>query len=166
MPELVMMCGIPTSGKSTYVQQGLDYTDFFDTGYTFLSTDNYIEKKAKKEGKTYDEIFDYTIKEATEEMNKLLEFAIKNNMSIVWDQTNLTPKCRKKKLNKIPSHYTKIAVYNQITLEEAMIRNQKRPGKTIPPNVLRNMHKVFVPPTEEEGFDKIIQFGEQHEMQS
>ena len=98
-------------------------------------------------------------------MNKLLEFAIKNSMSIVWDQTNLTPKCRKKKLNKIPSHYTKIAVYNQITLEEAMIRNQKRPGKVIPPNVLRDMHKVFVPPTEEEGFDKVIQFGEQHEMQ-
>lgn len=166
MPNLVMMCGIPASGKSTYIQQGLDYTEFFNTGYTFLSTDNYIEDKAKKEGKTYNEIFDSTIKEATEEMNKLLEFAIQNNMSIVWDQTNLTPKVRKKKLSKIPESYTKVAVYNQISLEEAMKRNKNRTGKVIPQRVLIQMHSVFVPPTEEEGFDKVIQFGEQHEMQS
>jgi predicted kinase len=166
MPNLVMMCGIPASGKSTYIQQGLDYTDFFNTGYTFLSTDNYIEEKAKKEGTTYNEIFDCTIKEATEEMNKLLEFAIQNNMSIVWDQTNLTPKVRQKKLKKIPEHYTKVAVYNNISLEEAMKRNRNRIGKVIPQRVLIQMHSVFVPPTEEEGFDKVIQIGEQHEMQS
>jgi predicted kinase len=164
MPDLVMMCGIPCSGKSTYIQQGLDYASFFDTGYTFLSTDNYIEKKAKKERKSYNEIFDYTIKEATEEMNKLLEFAINNDMSIVWDQTNLTPKVRKKKIKKIPEHYTKIAVYNQISLEDAIKRNKNRTEKVIPKRVLIQMYSVFVPPTEEEGFDKIIRFGEQHEM--
>lgn len=164
MPNLVMMCGIPASGKSTYIQQGLDYTDFFNTGYTFLSTDNYIEEKAKKEGTTYNEIFDRTIKEATEEMNKLLEFAIKNNMSIVWDQTNLTPKVRQKKLKKIPEHYTKVAVYGNISLEEAMKRNRGRTGKVVPQRVLIQMHSVFVPPTKEEGFDKVIQIGEQHEM--
>lgn len=160
MPKLIMMSGIPTSGKSTYVQNGIDYSEFCDEGYTYLSTDNYIQKKAEKEGKTYDEIFNYTIKEATEELNKLLEYAIEKRMNIVWDQTNLTPKSRRKKLNKIPEDYEKIAVYRKIPLETAMIRNQERPGRTIPPTVLRDMYKVFQPPSIDEGFDKVIEFGE------
>lgn len=160
MPKLIMMSGIPTSGKSTYVQNGIDYSEFSNEGYTYLSTDNYIQKKAEKEGKTYDEIFDYTIKEATEEMYKLLDFAIQSKMNIVWDQTNLTPKSRRKKLNKIPEDYEKVAVYRKIPLETAMIRNQERPGRTIPPTVLRDMYKVFQPPSLDEGFDKVIEFGE------
>ena len=155
-----MMSGIPTSGKSTYVQNGIDYSEFSNEGYTYLSTDNYIQKKAEKEGKTYDEIFVYTIKEATEEMYKLLDFAIQSKMNIVWDQTNLTPKSRRKKLNKIPEDYEKVAVYRKIPLETAMIRNQERPGRTIPPTVLRDMYKVFQPPSLDEGFDKVIEFGE------
>lgn len=168
MPKLIMMSGIPTCGKSTYVANGIDYSELSNEGYTYLSTDNYIQEKANKEGKTYDEIFDYTIKEATEEMNKLLEFAIQSNMNIVWDQTNLTVKARRKKLNKIPKNYEKIAVYRNIPLETAMIRNQERPGKIVPPNVLKDMYKVFEPPTLDEGFDKIVEFGEHciNEMQS
>ena len=168
MPKLIMMSGIPTCGKSTYVQNGIDYSELSDEGFTYLSTDNYIQEKAKKEGLTYDEIFDYTIKEATEEMYKLLEFAIQSKMNVIWDQTNLTVKSRRKKLKRIPKDYEKVAVYRKIPLETAMLRNQERPGKIIPPNTLRDMHKVFQPPTLDEGFDKVIEFGEHciNEMQS
>ena len=168
MPKLIMMSGIPTSGKSTYVQNGIDYSELSDEGFTYLSTDNYIQEKAKKEGLTYDEIFDYTIKEATEEMYKLLEFAIQSKMNVIWDQTNLTVKSRRKKLKRIPKDYEKVAVYRKIPLETAMLRNPERPGKVIPPNTLRDMHRVFQPPTLDEGFDKVIEFGEHciNEMQS
>jgi predicted kinase len=59
-------------------------------------------------------------------------------------------------LAKIPAHYRKVAVWFDLSLEEAMIRNQQRAGKVIPGSVLKRMFHTFMPPTEVEGFDVII----------
>ena len=53
MPELLMLCGIPTSGKSTYVER-LKKISYWKNAVV-LSTDNYIEQEAKK----HDAIFYY-----------------------------------------------------------------------------------------------------------
>lgn len=152
---LIMLCGVPTCGKSTFASDGVRGIDGFSS-FVILSTDNYIERKALKYGITYNEAFDKHIYEATKSLNESLKVAISFDKNIVWDQTNLTPKVRKKKLNKVPEHYTKIAVWFDVPLEEAMIRNQKRPGKVIPEHVLKSMHHSFMPPSLDEGFDDII----------
>jgi predicted kinase len=148
-----MLCGIPTSGKSTYVDKllALDYWK----NSVVLSTDYYIDYYAKKEGKTYNEVFDQYITEATRMMEKLIPYAIDNGKNIIWDQTNLSVKARKKKLNKLPSHCHRGAVYFEIPLEEALERNNHREGKFIPKDILKRMYHQFEKPTVSEGFDYV-----------
>lgn len=155
-PRLIMLCGIPTSGKSSYVRQGQDETPYLD-GFTVLSTDAYIERRALENNISYNEAFDACIKDAQRRLTFDLDQAILGNRSVIWDQTNLTPKARKGKLSLVPAHYEKVAVWFSVSLEDAMIRNQTRPGKVIPPPVLKSMFRSFTPPTIAEGFDQIIQ---------
>jgi predicted kinase len=150
----VMLSGIPTSGKSTYVSRLLEKPEFNNA--VVLSTDNYIQKIADQENLTYDEVFDKTIKDANKQLNLDLSEAIKNNRSIIHDQTNLTIKSRAKKLKKIPDSYKKICAYSVIDLEEATKRNKTRPGKVIPLGVLMTMLDDFEIPTVDEGFDEVI----------
>jgi len=153
--ELIMMCGIPCAGKSSYIRRGTENTDVFDE-YVILSTDDYIEEYAKANGKTYNEVFDDVIGEATTRMYQDLELAIQRGKSIIWDQTNVSKKSRMKKLKKIPDTYTKTAVVLPITLEEAIIRNSQRANKFIARSVLSRMYHQFEIPTEDEGFDVIM----------
>lgn len=153
MPELIMLCGIPTSGKSTYVNK-LKTLDYWKDAVV-LSTDNYIEKQAQRLGLTYNQVFDDVIKDATRELELEFNMAKDKGKNIIWDQTNLTPKTRKKKLSKLPSYYRRDAVYFTVSLEDALERNKHREGKFIPESVLKSMHEQFVIPTIEEGFDYV-----------
>jgi predicted kinase len=148
-----MLCGIPTSGKSTYVDKllALDYWK----NSVVLSTDYYIEFYAKKQGKTYNEVFDEHIKEATQMMDKLLKFAIDQGKDIIWDQTNLTAGARKKKLRRLPAEYHRGVIYFEVSLEEALERNNHREGKFIPKDILKRMWHQFEIPTVSEGFEYV-----------
>lgn len=153
--ELIMMCGIPCAGKSTYIRNGIENTDVFDE-YVILSTDNYIEEYARQNNMTYNEAFEDAIEEATCKMYQDLDLAIQRGKSIIWDQTNVSRKSRMKKLKKVPTTYTKTAVVLPISLEEAIIRNSQRANKFIPRSVLHRMYHQFEVPTEDEGFDAIM----------
>jgi Predicted kinase len=96
-----MLCGIPTSGKSTYVEKLKKLDHWKDA--VVLSTDSYIEKEAKRMGLTYNQVFDDVIGDATRELELQLNMAKDKGKNIIYDQTNLTIKTRRKKLLKIPS---------------------------------------------------------------
>ena len=155
-PQIVMLCGIPTSGKSTYLTREFHEHEGLEDEYVFLSTDAYIERKALEHNVSYNEAIEAFFAEAETRMYFTLREAIANSKSVVWDQTNLTPRVRRKKLSRVPDYYTKVAVWFDVSLEEAMIRNQQRVGKTVPGSVLKRMYHTFTPPTESEGFDVII----------
>ena len=76
---------------------------------------------------------------------------------VIWDQTNVTAKTRGKKLNRVPAHYEKVAVYF-VTPADAELKQRlaNRPGKTIPANIVMGMVSQLEMPTAEEGFDRII----------
>lgn len=153
MPTLWMLVGVPASGKTTWLRDSA--IDWNRT--TLLSTDNIIEREAAALGKTYNDVFKKVIKQATREMNQRLQQAIADNRDIVWDQTNLTPDSRKSKLEKIPSTYSKVAVYFPVpNTREWQRRLNSRPGKIIPQHVLVSMGQGFTMPSQAEGFDKII----------
>ena len=151
IPELVMLCGIPCSGKSTYVNKLLTY-EYWENAVV-LSTDNYIEEQAKRLGMTYNEVFQDCIDEATRQLEMSFVRAKEEGKRIIWDQTNLSIKTRKKKLIKVPSIYKRTAVWFQVDLEEALKRNGTREGKFIPESILKRMYHQFEIPTLEEGFD-------------
>ncbi len=148
-----MLCGLPTCGKSTYVEK-LKKLDYWKNAIV-LSTDNYIEKQAQRMGMTYNDIFDDVIDDATRELELEFNMAKENGRGIIWDQTNLSIKTRRKKLSKLPSSYRRCAVYFEISLEEALERNKHREGKFIPESILKRMWHQFEIPTIVEGFDYV-----------
>ena len=151
IPELVMLCGIPCSGKSTYMDKLRAY-EYWENSVV-LSTDNYIEEQAKRLGMTYNEVFQDCIDEATRQLEMSFVRAKEEGKRIIWDQTNLSIKTRKKKLTKVPSIYKRTVVWFQVDLEEALKRNGTREGKFIPESILKRMYHQFEVPTLEEGFD-------------
>ena len=153
MPELIMLCGIPTSGKSTYVEK-LKKMKYWENAVV-LSTDSYIEEYAKRVGQTYNEVFDDVIPDATRELELEFNMAKDEGKDIIWDQTNLSVKTRRKKLLKLPSYYRRNAVYFEVSLEEALERNKHREGKFIPESILKRMWHQFEIPTRNEDFDYV-----------
>jgi len=82
-PYIVVLCGLPGSGKST-LRAG-----FKDAG-VHLSTDDLVEEVAKWEGTTYDQVWEREIKRVTQVVNENFRVALKHRDSIIWDQTNLS----------------------------------------------------------------------------
>lgn len=151
--EFIMLVGIPCSGKSTLVKS-----------YSFLnpvvlSTDNYIDAKAKEENATYSEVFKKYIKEANKDLEVQLKKAIEEERHIIWDQTNVNADSRRSKLSKIPSTYRKTVVMIDCDLEIALARNKVRgelTGKNIPEEVVESFYSVMQEPTKAEGWDAVI----------
>ena len=152
MKHLIMLVGLPCSGKSTFIQ---NVVSEFKDDYKVISTDNIIEDRAILQNKTYNQIFKDEIKSATAEMNARVLDSIKSGHNIVWDQTNLTVKSRKSKLNMCSKDYIKIAIYFDVSLDEVLSRNI-RPGKIIPENVIKNMSETIEIPSLDEGFDAVF----------
>lgn len=157
MKKLIVLVGLPGSGKSTEARKHHN-GDWF-----YYSTDNYIEDVAKIKGMTYSDIFSSTIKKATNVMNDGVKEAFENGHSILWDQTNMTKKKRKGILDRTPKGYEKICFCfipprNKYEDEELHRRLVNRPGKEIPEHVMKNMKDQYEKPTLDEGFDKVYFF--------
>lgn len=153
MPSLYMLVGVPGSGKSTWRKK----VDFCESGTQFLSTDDILEQNAKHFSMTYGEAFEIFSGTAEKILKIRLAYAIKHDLDIVWDQTNLTAKVRKKKLNKIPKHYEKIAVWFATDVGTIHRTNESRKtiARAIPLTILGSMLQSFEIPKLDEGFDRI-----------
>lgn len=141
-PQLYILCGLPCSGKSTF-----SLSEQFDD-WIHLSTDKYIERVAKLEHKTYNDVWKDTIKEATKIFYGLMCFSATTNKNVLIDQTNLTVKTRKLKLDLFFKHEPTIVYFNT-PLETIKSRNN-RPGKYIPESLLDSMQQTLEIPTTDE----------------
>lgn len=152
MPTAYILVGVPGSGKSTWIANQM-----FDWNKTVVaSTDNYVEKKAKEQNKTYSDVFHDVMPAAVRNMADTVVDAVENGHDIVWDQTSTTVAARRKKLKMLPDNYKKIAVIFPTPEEKELLRRLgSRPGKEIPPEVMEKMKKDFTMPTKDEGFDEI-----------
>ncbi len=151
-PTLYMLVGVPGSGKSTWIAE--NFPDL--TGCYVASTDRLIEIYAIMRGATYDDMFKDNIKYAEKAMLTHVKDAAMYGYNIIWDQTNLTPKSRAKKLPLIPDHYRKIAVFFPTPETGELDRRlASRPGKTIPPYIVDGMVEMIEKPELAEGFDEV-----------
>lgn len=148
MSKFYMLIGVPASGKSTWRAAHGGDADV-------ISTDDIIEQTAQASGRTYNEAFKENIKFATEIANSRAKHAFATGNDVIWDQTNLTPKSRKPKLDMVPDEYEKIAVVFLTPDEEEWKRRLDRPGKSIPAHILMGMASTMQFPDPEEGFDRI-----------
>lgn len=155
MPELIMLIGLPGSGKSTYRNKIRSE----DKNYLELSTDDMVDEEAARQGKTYSEVF-HTLnhKELASKMKIMFRQGLNEGRNIIIDRTNMSEKRRKEFLKIVPDTYEKIAVVFSLPdneLKKRIKERAERTGKDIPSMVLTTMARSYTPPTTAE-FDKIV----------
>jgi predicted kinase len=147
---LVVMVGIPGSGKSTVIKALKDKSDAF-----VYSTDALVDAMVAK-GTSFNDAF----KPAKKEMNLRFDAAIKNGRDIIWDQTNLAPGKRKNILTRTPPEYRRECVCfakprDPIHINILRQRVEQRSERDIPAHVMDSMFDAYRRPDLDEGFDKI-----------
>jgi predicted kinase len=153
-PEMVMLVGLPGSGKSTYIAQLKKHKN-----YVVISTDDILEQIAKDSGISYSDAFNSYYKESEKKMFIHLRQAINKKQNIIIDQTNMTVGSRSRKLGLVPNSYTKIAVVFSVDsaeLQRRLDNREKETGKRIPSSVIKSMREAYQEPTKSEGFAEII----------
>jgi|LakMenE01Jun11ns_1017448.scaffolds.fasta_scaffold9773954_3 predicted kinase len=149
-PKCYQLIGVPGSGKSTWISN----QDWM-LGLTVVSTDMWVEIYAKKQGKTYSEVFKDYMPTAVDLMAEQVVFAREHGHTIIWDQTSTTLASRARKFNMLPDYEHIAVVFRTPPRDELDVRLSGRPGKHIPKTVIDSMIDNWEEPTLEEGFKEI-----------
>lgn len=144
MSKLVIMVGLPGSGKSTYATK---YTTQNRT--TLVSTDE-IRRELCGNPETQgnrQEVFD--------EAHRRIEIALRAGDTVVFDATNLKARNRRYIINKYrPIADTIIAEYINTPIDECIMRDELR-SRSVGAEVIQRMAKSMSEPRLDEGFDLI-----------
>ena len=150
MPKCYQLIGVPGSGKSTWVKN-----QDWAADCVVVSTDEFVEDYAKEVGSTYNEVFDDYMPTAVNLMAEKVVRARNAGKDIIWDQTSMSVKSRKRKFNMLRDYEHIAVVFKTPEAEELARRLASRPGKNIPDHVMRSMIDNYDVPTEDEGFSQI-----------
>lgn len=168
--KFIMLCGLPGTGKSTWVNQNFceehhnanvsgSLSFFVLSSNTYvISTDEAIEAIGRQYDLSYNEIFgDISYAFAERMIHKIAKILFDRKNIVIWDQTNLTVKSRKRKLDMVPEGYLKKAVIFNTPADhwERLNKRAEEQGKVIPASVIDQMQGKFRRPTLAEGFDVI-----------
>lgn len=144
MSDLIIMCGLPASGKSSYAK-GVKKS-------IIISTDD-IREEINGNASIQDNgnlVFETAF-------NRIKENLIENKYkNVIFDATNINYKKRTDIVNRFKKYADKIICYFVYAdYEECLERNSKRERK-VPEEVIKRMYYNFYVPQFFEGFDDII----------
>ncbi len=155
-PEAIVLVGVPGSGKSTWINSFLAKTD---KEYVIISSDDILDNIAREKNVSYDVAWSRHVGFAQKESKANFRKAVESRSNIIYDQTNVARSKRMSILSQLPIEYKKIAVVfdtDDKVVEQRIKDRQAVTGKTIPPQVLKDMYKRWDEPNKAEGFDIII----------
>ena len=150
MAKCYQLIGVPCAGKSTWVKN-----QDWAKDCVVVSTDEFVEDYAKEVGATYNDVFDDYMPTAVKLMAEKVERAREQGKDIIWDQTSMSIKSRKRKFNMLRDYEHIAVVFKTPEADELKRRLDSRPGKNIPDHVMKSMMDNYDIPTEEEGFKEI-----------
>jgi predicted kinase len=149
-PKIIVLVGLPGSGKSTYVER---------LGAPSLSSDAI-------RGLLADDPTDQTIHGR---VFRLLRYVLKQRLEIgrpvtYVDATNLTPRERRPYVRLAEMYDCDVeAVFFDVPLETCLERNRGR-SRIVPDEAVLRMAAKLVPPTLAEGFSRITVIGETYSL--
>lgn len=150
MPKVYVLVGVPGSGKSTWIANQLWAKDC-----VIVSTDDFVERFARRMGKTYSEVFDTVMKRCVRLMMRRVNKARREGRDIIWDQTSVSVVSRIRKFSALPDYEHIAVVFDTPEWKELKRRLDSREGKHIPRKIVKSMIHNFEMPTEEEGYKEI-----------
>lgn len=150
MAKCYQLIGVPGSGKSTWVKN-----QDWAKDCVVVSTDEFVEDYAKEVGSTYNEVFEDYMPTAVKLMTEKVERAREAGKDIIWDQTSMSIKSRKRKFQMLRDYEHIAVLFKTPEPFELERRLNSRPGKNIPDHVMKSMIKSFDIPTVEEGFKEV-----------
>lgn len=146
MAKLIMLIGIPGSGKTTY-SKGLSEEYNANVISSDVVRQTYVGIDEK-------EVFPTVYRLCIEEL--------KNNRNVILDATHITPKVRKRSFDSLDQYeveYEKVAVYVdtpvEVCIKRVEIRNKNPKELFLPLEVIESYGKNIIPPSQEEGFNEI-----------
>lgn len=154
--KVFLMCGVPASGKSTFVQQNMNpATDVWCSRdlvrFSMVSEDEeYFAREP--------EVFATWIKNINDAL------ALDSVENVFVDATHLNKASRLKTLNRLNlGNADVVPVVVLTSLQTCFLRNKKREGRArVPSSVIRRMYSSFVHPTLEEfPYKNIITVGKE-----
>ena len=154
MASLVLMMGVPGSGKTTYAKKFIGENDIYvsrdEIRFSLVAEDEPYFSKEDEVLKTF--------------ISKVDEGIIKAKRYVVADATHLNAGSRAKLLKNLHNKPDKIYVlYVAVPLEVALERNAQRSGRTLVPETsIRNMFQSLTLPRKEEGIDVVLQLDENY----
>lgn len=151
MATCYQLIGVPGSGKSTWIKN-----QYWANYCVIVSTDNFVDAYAKEVGSTYSEVFESYMPKAVELMTEQVIKARNEGKDIIWDQTSVNVKSRKRKFNMLPNYEHVAVVFETPVATELRRRLASRPGKNIPWTVVSSMINSMQMPTLDEGFSEIL----------
>jgi predicted kinase len=151
MSKLIIACGIPGSGKSTWLHE---HESNFNSSHSIISRDQ-IRFSMLKEGESY-------FAHEKKVWNKFIE-DIKTSLAVneetYVDATHINERSRAKLFRALGSNLygvELIALYFKTPLEIALARNENRSGLAyVPASAIISMNSSLTEPTFAEGFNKI-----------
>ena len=156
-PLLVMLVGLPGSGKSTAAKRLASTIRSQGRPCEIIGTDAYLEAEAVRRGLPYMAVFAEQFDIADAVMWRQAKEAIRRRTSVIWDQTNLTANARRWRLRLFPEDYLPIAAVMATTDDKAWERNLARgPDRAVPEDAFHRMRAEFCRPSREEGFQMFL----------
>lgn len=157
MAELILMCGIPGSGKSTYAKS------FFNKNKDIYISRDQIRFSMIGEEEDYFSRENDVFKTFVNEINIALTKATRY---VIADATHLNYSSRMKVLSRIKDRNT---IVNCIVMEVdpliAIERNKNRSGRScVPEKAIMNMYNSFIPPEKGEPINSVLYINENNNI--
>lgn len=144
MNELIMLVGLPASGKSTWAKEYIKE----NPEYVIHSSD---ELRREMYGSVYENADNSKV---FEELHRRIRKDLETH-SVIYDATNLVKKRRVAFLHQLGKHVYKKCILFLKPYEKCVVDNLKREDK-VPEYTIERMRKVFSPPMHHEGFNEIL----------
>lgn len=152
MASLVLMMGVPGSGKTTYAKKMMGDYDIY------VSRDE-IRFGLVKEDEPYFSKEDEVLQTFIRTINDALPIA---QRYVIADATHLNMGSRAKILKNLHNKPDNVyVIYVAVSLQTALERNAQREGRAlVPESSIKNMYKSITLPRKEEGIDMTLWLNE------